>query len=122
MKPADEVDPPVDPTEVPASSRSLRRRILQGLLSFALAALVLIFVLPQVADLSEVWDAIQAMTNLEIAVLIAFAIWNLATYWILIVLATPGLTYPQAIVVAESTTAVANTVPAGGRSEERRVG
>jgi uncharacterized protein (TIRG00374 family) len=114
MKPSDEVEPEVDPTEVPTSTRSLRRRILQGLLSFALAALVLIFVLPQVADLSEVWDAIQAMTNLEIAVLIAFAIWNLATYWILIVLATPGLTYPQAIVVAESTTAVANTVPAGG--------
>jgi uncharacterized protein (TIRG00374 family) len=114
MKPADEVAPEVDPTEVPTSTRSMRRRILQGLLSFALAGAVLVFVLPQVADLSEVWDAIQAMTGLEIAVLVAFAIWNLATYWILIVLATPGLTYPQAIVVAESTTAVANTVPAGG--------
>src|SRR3954470_2918270 len=114
MKPADEVEPEVDPTEVPTSTRSLRRRILQGLLSFALAGAVLVFVLPQVADLSEVWSAIQDMTGLEIAVLVVFAIWNLATYWILIVLATPGLTYPQAVVVAESTTAVANTVPAGG--------
>ncbi len=54
------------------------------------------------------------MTGLEIAVLVLVAIWNLATYWILLVIATPGLTYPQAVVVAESTTAVANTVPAGG--------
>ena len=57
MKPADEVEPDVDPTEVPTSTRSLRRRILQGLLSFALAGAVLVFVLPQVADLSEVWSA-----------------------------------------------------------------
>lgn len=100
--------------EVPATTRSLRRRILQGLLSFALAGAVFVFVLPQIADLSEVWAQIQAMTNLELAVLVGAAIWNLATYWIVIVIATPGATYPQAIVVAESTTAVANTVPAGG--------
>ena len=86
MKPADEVEPEVDPTEVPTTTRSLRRRILQGLLSFALAGAVLVFVLPQIADLSEVWNAIQDMTTLEIAVLVVVAIWNLATYWILIVI------------------------------------
>ena len=42
------------------------------------------------------------------------AIWNLGTYWFIAVAATPGLTYPQAVVLTESTTAVANTVPAGG--------
>jgi putative heme transporter len=31
-----------------------------------------------------------------------------------VVIATPGLTYPQAAVVTQSTTAVANSVPAGG--------
>jgi putative heme transporter len=110
MKPAEDVDQP----DVPMSPHAMRKRVLQGVLSFALAILVLVFVLPQIADLSEVWAQIEAMTNLEIAVLVLVAIWNLATYWILIVIATPGLTYPQAIVVAESTTAVANTVPAGG--------
>jgi putative heme transporter len=100
--------PPATPT------RSLRTRILQALLTFGLVGAVLFFVLPQIADLSEVWKQIQAMTNLEIAVLILVAIWNLATYWILLVICTPGLRYPQAVVVAESTTAVANTVPAGG--------
>ena len=92
----------------------MRKRIFQGVLSFVLAGAVLFFVLPQIADLVEVWKQIQAMTSLEIAVLVLVAIWNLVTYWILLVICTPGLTYPQAVVVAESTTAVANTVPAGG--------
>jgi uncharacterized protein (TIRG00374 family) len=100
--------------DAPPSTRSMRKRIFQGVLSFALAGAVLFFVLPQIADLDEVWKQIQAMTGLEIAVLVLVAIWNLATYWILLVICTPGLTYPQAVVVAESTTAVANTVPAGG--------
>jgi uncharacterized protein (TIRG00374 family) len=110
----DEVTAGSDPTATPTSTRSMRKKILQGLVSFVLAGAVLVFVLPQIADLSEVWAQIKAMTNLEIAVLVLVAIWNLATYWIVIHIATPGITYPQAAVVAESTTAVANTVPAGG--------
>ena len=42
------------------------------------------------------------------------ATWNLFTYWILMVIATPGLSYPQSVVLTESTTAVANSLPAGG--------
>jgi putative heme transporter len=47
-------------------------------------------------------------------VLVGLAAWNLATYWIQMVVATPGLTYPQAMVLTESTTAVSNALPAGG--------
>ena len=36
------------------------------------------------------------------------------TYWILTVIATPGLRYPQAVVLTETTTAVSNALPAGG--------
>jgi uncharacterized membrane protein YbhN (UPF0104 family) len=71
------------------------------------------FVLPRVADLSEVWDAIGDMTSLELLTLGLAAAWNLMTYWIVLVQATPGLTYPQAAVVTETTTAVANTLPGG---------
>ena len=71
------------------------------------------FVLPQVADLSDVWGQITAMTSLEVATLLAAAAWNLVTYWILLVQATPGLTYGQAMVLTETTTAVSNTVPGG---------
>jgi uncharacterized protein (TIRG00374 family) len=110
------VDAPGDGGEpsTTGSRKSLRRRIIQGALSIGLGLAMIVFVLPQIADLSEVWDAIRDMTTLEMAVLLAFAIWNLVTYWIINVISTPGLTYPQSIVVTESTTAVSNTVPAGG--------
>ena len=54
------------------------------------------------------------MTGLEVGVLLLAAAWNLFTYWIIVILCTPGITMGQSIVVTETTTAVSNTVPAGG--------
>jgi uncharacterized protein (TIRG00374 family) len=90
------------------------RKAVQIAVSLALVVLIFWYVLRQFADLSEVWDAMRTLSPLEITVLVIAAAWNLATYWILNVIATPGLTYPQSMVMTESTTAVANAVPAGG--------
>jgi uncharacterized protein (TIRG00374 family) len=78
--------------------------------------LVLIFryVSRQFAGISEVWDVIRTLTWRDIVVLVLATAGSLFTYWLLVVLATPGLTYPQAAVMTQSTTAVANSVPAGG--------
>lgn len=81
--------------------------------SAVLVVAIFWFVLPQVADLSDVWRQVREMTGLEVATLLLAAAWNLVTYWILLVQATPGLTYPQAMVLTETTTAVSNTVPGG---------
>src|SRR3954454_8201911 len=94
--------------------RKRRGQILQLALSVVLFAAVLWYVKKNVADFSDVWAEIKAMTPVEVGVLLLFALWNLATYWIVTVVATPGLTIPQAMVQTETTTAVANTVPAGG--------
>ena len=72
------------------------------------------FALPQFADFTSVWDEIRAMTVLELLVLAAVAVWNLVTYWGGMVTVTPGMTFRQAMVATESTTAVANTIPGGG--------
>jgi len=72
------------------------------------------YVLQQFADLSEVWAAMQTLTWSEIALLSAATIWNLFTYWVVVVLSTPALKLSQAAVLTQSTTAVANSVPAGG--------
>lgn len=82
--------------------------------SLALVIVIFWYILRQFADLSEVWAAIQSLTGLEIAALVVATLWNLITYWIVVVIATPGLTFPQAMVLTQSTTAVSNTVPAGG--------
>lgn len=87
---------------------------LQVAVSIVLVGGIFWFVLGQFSDLSSVWDAMQTLTWREIAVLAALTIWNLVTYWIVVVLATPGLTMPQAAVLTQTTTAVSNALPAGG--------
>jgi uncharacterized protein (TIRG00374 family) len=93
--------------------KSKRRRVLQGLFSLALVIAIFVFVLPQVADVSEVWDSIQAMTWLELTTIVIVALWNLASYWFVWVACLPGLTVGQAAVSTQASTAVANTVPGG---------
>ena len=90
------------------------RKVLQILVSVVLLVAIFWYVFQQVADVSEVWAAIQTLTWGEVGVLILMTGFNLFTYWIVIVIATPGITYPQAAVLTQSTTAVANSVPAGG--------
>jgi uncharacterized protein (TIRG00374 family) len=87
---------------------------LQAGVSLLLVGLIFWYVQRQFADLSSVWVAFKTLTTQEMAILAAFTVWNLVTYWVVIVLATPGLTYPQAAVMTQATTAVSNSMPAGG--------
>jgi len=90
------------------------RRALQLAVSVVLVGGIFWFVLGQFSDLSSVWDAMQTLTWREIAVLALLTAWNLVTYWIVVMLATPGLRMPQAAVLTQTTTAVSNALPAGG--------
>ena len=90
------------------------QRALQLAVSVVLVGGIFWFVLGQFSDLSSVWDTMQTLTWREIAVLVILTAWNLVTYWIVVVLATPGLTMPQAVVLTQTTTAVSNALPAGG--------
>ncbi|HVL06562.1 MAG TPA: lysylphosphatidylglycerol synthase transmembrane domain-containing protein [Acidimicrobiales bacterium] len=104
--------PPSDDNTQPRRSGRLRQAI-RVVVSLALAGAILAYVLGSAADFSEVSAAISSMTGLELLTLGIIAVWNLATYWMVVVAATPGLTYPQSAVLVESTTAVANSVPGG---------
>jgi uncharacterized membrane protein YbhN (UPF0104 family) len=53
------------------------------------------------------------MTWLELGTLALVALWNLVTYWLVLISALPGSTLGQNAVVNLASTAVANTVPAG---------
>ena len=89
------------------------RRVARILVSLGLVALMFAYMLGQLSDVSDVRAAVGAMTSVEVGTLLLLAVWNLVTYWLVMVAATPGLTYPQAVVLTESSTAVANTVPGG---------
>jgi uncharacterized protein (TIRG00374 family) len=88
------------------------RKIVQGLLSVFLVVAIFWFVFKGI-DVAQVWAEIRAMTWFELLTLFAVAIWNLVTYLLVWVAVTPGLTYPQAMTLTQSGTAVANTLPGG---------
>jgi putative heme transporter len=90
------------------------RQVLGPLVSVAIIVGVFWYFLPQFTSISAVWASIRSMTWWQMSLLALAAMWNLATYWIVMVATMPGLTYRQASVVTESSTAVSNTLPAGG--------
>jgi uncharacterized membrane protein YbhN (UPF0104 family) len=90
------------------------RRIVQAVLSLAVVVAIFAFALPRLADFSEVGAEIREMTWLELATLLLIAAWNIVTYWFVMMAALPGLTVYQAMLVNQSSTAIANTLPGGG--------
>jgi len=98
---------------VPGRRRPLWRRLLAPLFSLVLLAAVVFWFLPQFTSLGAVWATVQAMSTLEVVVLLLATVWNLATYQFVMVTTTPGLTLRQATVSTETTTAVANTLVGG---------
>jgi uncharacterized membrane protein YbhN (UPF0104 family) len=87
--------------------------VVGGLLSVALVVGVFVWFLPQFTSLSDVWTSVREMTWVELTLLAVAAAWNLATYQVVMVSTTPGLTLRQAFVSTETTTAVSNTVVGG---------
>jgi len=94
--------------------RRVARRVLPPLFSVAIVVAVFWYFLPQFTSISDVWVSIQSMTALQIITLALLALWNQVTYFVVNVSTMPGLTYRQAAVATESSTAVSNTVPGGG--------
>jgi uncharacterized protein (TIRG00374 family) len=90
------------------------RQALQIVLAIAVVAVIFVRFLPNMADFSEVWATIRAMTWGEISILAIAAIWNILSYLPVQVASLPGLSYLQAFLVTQASTAIANTVPAGG--------
>jgi putative heme transporter len=103
-----------EPEGTQAHPRSNMRRVLQGVLSLALVVAIFAFALPRLADFSEVWAELAEMTWIEFLTLVVASLWNIVTYWFVMVAALPGLTLYQAMLVNQSSTAIANTLPGGG--------
>ena len=77
-------------------------------------AIVFVGILPRLADLSKAREQVGSMGGIDIATLGIVAIVGLVVYAFVLTAAMPGLSLCQAFVVNQSSTAVANTMPAGG--------
>lgn len=110
------VDHPQDPKPKSAvkAKAAVWKRVLQAAISLAIVVGIFVGVMPLIADYGDVFETIRAMTGLEGGSLVLIGLWNLATYWFVLTAALPGLRLREAAVVNQASTAVSNTLPAGG--------
>ena len=90
------------------------KRVVSAIVSLVIIVGIFYFVIPLIADYDEVFATIRVMTTSEVVSLVLIGLWNLITYWFVIVAALPGLRLREAAVVNQASTAVSNTLPAGG--------
>ena len=90
------------------------KRSIQAAVSLVIVVAIFAYAIPRIADYSAVWATISDLTPLELSTLLAATVFNLFTYWLANMAALPGLRLWPAAVVTQTTTSVANTIPAGG--------
>jgi putative heme transporter len=99
----------------PASARTRRRRtILIGSLSVLIVAGVFGLAFPRIASYGQEWRSIIAMTWPAILLVTGTGVASLVATWVMICAFLPRLRLHQAAAVSLGSSAVANTVPAGG--------
>jgi hypothetical protein len=72
------------------------------------------YAIPKFADCRSVCAVLQQLTWPQLGLLVAATVFNLLTHWLQLMAALPGLTLAQAAVNNQTTTSIANTVPAVG--------
>src|SRR6476619_674055 len=90
------------------------KRIVGYVISAAIVVAIFVWAIPKYADYHDVASAIGTLTPLEFWSLFAATIFNLVTYWWANQAALPGMGIGKAAVLTQTTTSVANTLPAGG--------
>ena len=115
---ADPADPTTPTGQLRTETDRARRKRLRHLLTQALAVAVIIavfaFIFPRIASYSRAWHDVSTMTAPWIATLAGVTVLNLLVNWWFITACLPGLGLRRAAAMNLSSTAVANTVPAGG--------
>ena len=90
------------------------KRVVGYVISVAIVVAIFAWAIPKYADYHDVLSAIRTLTPLELWTLVAATIFNLVTYWWANQAALPGMGIGKAAVLTQTTTSVANTLPAGG--------
>jgi putative heme transporter len=104
-----------DPVAVAARARRRRRRrVIGSVASLLVAVALLVFALPRLVSYRGIVHTVADLSWGGIALICGAAVLNLLANWYLITSALPGLTLRRAGGANLASTAVANTVPAGG--------
>lgn len=105
---------PAAPTASPEGKKLSWKRILGYIASVVIVVGIFVWAIPKFADYGAVFDWIRTLTPLESLSLVLAMLFNLVTYWWANQAALPGMGIGKAAVLTQTTTSVANTLPAGG--------
>jgi putative heme transporter len=94
--------------------RSRWRVALRWAVAAAIVAGVFFGVLPQLADLTAAWEAMRSLPGVALLQLLLLTVGVLVATWVALARLIEGATLRQAALAHLLSTAVANTVPAGG--------
>ena len=94
--------------------RRLGRKILRTALPVVLVAVIFGFALPRFASYGSAWASIGAMTWPQALFVAAAAAGSMVSSWVVICSALPSIRLREAAAVNLGSSAVANTLPAGG--------
>ena len=87
-------------------------------MAFAFGVVIVVaifaFAIPRFADYHDVWEALKTLTPIEFWSLMAATVFNLYTYWLANQAGLIGMSLGQSAVLTQTSTSVANTLPAGG--------
>jgi putative heme transporter len=103
-----------DVSEPKTHTRLSWKRIAGYVISVAIVVAIFAWAIPKFADYHDVFSSIRTLTPIEAWSLVAATIFNLVTYWWANQAALPGMGIGKAAVLTQTTTSVANTLPAGG--------
>jgi uncharacterized protein (TIRG00374 family) len=105
-------------SSAPATERTRKplgwKKIVGYVVSIVIVVGIFAWAIPKFADYRDVWAAIKTLTPVETWSLVGATLFNLVTYWWANQAALPGLGIGKAAVLTQTTTSVANTLPAGG--------
>jgi putative heme transporter len=107
----------VTTTGTPAQAPKKRigvKQIVAFVFGIVIVIAIFVYAIPKFADYGDVWNAMKTLTPIESLSLLAATLFNLFTYWLANQAALPGLRLSQSVVVTQTGTSVANTLPAGG--------
>jgi superfamily II DNA/RNA helicase/uncharacterized membrane protein YbhN (UPF0104 family) len=92
----------------------LGRRVLRAGVAAALVVATFWFAIPHFASYHSVWASVDSMSVPQMLLIAATAVASMVSCWIMICSVLPSIRLREAAVVNLGSTAVANTLPAGG--------
>ena len=100
------------PPPVPETNR--KKQVIATLVTLVVLVIVFAGILPKFGDYSDAWEQIKTMSVEQLAVLGAAVIFSIVVYVFPFQAALPGLHYPPAFLIRQTSFTISNAVPAGG--------